>query len=489
MPHPAETTLRDPARLFYQSEFNRRLIIASYWVVLIAALPIWWHTTSIERLSLPSSRVNAQANKELHLPIQIALEDASLVGSLQRQLDARIQRSPAVWKGLDVSVHGALENEASYTITHDDSVITAHERRLTFPLRPGTLPLLVDTLSGLLVPRLDMHRVAHYAPRYRLAFTLLNEDAAGGDTISSWDISNAISHHLSPIFSALSILHNFTIESQVQFHAPLAFSPQVLSEGVGLTAEDLTVFVNSAEWTLSSSVSNDQVLHFIVFVPSAARRPVYILDSQGSPTSSESFLLPQWGGIVIYNPPSSDTLENPNRPLPHAALKAIFPQFARQLLALLGVAKLPPGVHANPTSHAVLTGWQLDALLRRRAIQNAAEASETLQSIVKLVDQIENMPVGQDVRGDVQDSLTALDQIYASTMSLNATLQQSANALTLASRAFFNPGMLALLYFPAEHKYAVYMPLFASAVIPLLATAVREIAAWRRQRREAAAQQ
>jgi phosphatidylinositol glycan class S len=77
--------------------------------------------------------------------------------------------------------------------------------------------------------------------------------------------------------------------------------------------------------------------------------------------------------------------------------------------------------------------------------------------------------------------------MYASaSTSLNETLHQSADALTLASRAFFNPGMLALLYFPAEHKYAVYSPLFASAMIPLIATAVKEIRAWRKQQREAA---
>jgi phosphatidylinositol glycan class S len=64
------------------------------------------------------------------------------------------------------------------------------------------------------------------------------------------------------------------------------------------------------------------------------------------------------------------------------------------------------------TDAPVLTGWQLDALLRRRALENAEGAQDTLKSIVKLVDQIENMPVGQNVKGDVQDSLTALDQVY-----------------------------------------------------------------------------
>lgn len=68
-----------------------------------------------------------------------------------------------------------------------------------------------------------------------------------------------------------------------------------------------------------------------------------------------------------------------------------------------------------------------------------------------------------------------------------AALQHSSEALTLASRAFFNPGMLALLYFPAEHKYAVYAPLFASVAAPLIAAVVRELIAWRKARNAAAA--
>ncbi len=67
-----------------------------------------------------------------------------------------------------------------------------------------------------------------------------------------------------------------------------------------------------------------------------------------------------------------------------------------------------------------------------------------------------------------------------------SALRHSSDALTQASRAFFNPGMLALLYFPAEHKYAVYTPLFASVAAPLVATLLREVAAWRKARRELA---
>lgn len=90
-------------------------------------------------------------------------------------------------------------------------------------------------------------------------------------------------------------------------------------------------------------------------------------------------------------------------------LDPIFSAFANQLLLLLGVPRLPPQIGA--VSDSVLTKWQLDALQRRRAFENVQGAEDTLRSIVNLVDQIENMPVGQDVKGDIQGALTALGQV------------------------------------------------------------------------------
>lgn len=133
---------------------------------------------------------------------------------------------------------------------------------------------LVDTLTSLLAPYSiasdPEHRVAQYSPRYRLAFSLLNEDAAAGNAYLDWPIQAGLQSeyklrlltsvmginesrflaHIYPIIRRLNTLHNFTIESQVQFHAPLAFSPVQLDNFYGITPDDLTVFVNSAEWTL-----------------------------------------------------------------------------------------------------------------------------------------------------------------------------------------------------------------------------------------------
>jgi phosphatidylinositol glycan class S len=70
---------------------------------------------------------------------------------------------------------------------------------------------------------------------------------------------------------------------------------------------------------IASSVSNDPVLHFVVFVPSVSHTPLRILDDAGEsryfssdchlirpgqPISSDAFILPQWGGIVLLNLPA-----------------------------------------------------------------------------------------------------------------------------------------------------------------------------------------
>jgi len=357
---------------------------------------------------------------------------------------------------------------------------------------PTASSTLANRLAALLSPYSEQshaeqheHVVSKYASRYHIAFTLLNEDAASGKSALSWQIREALQRIILPVFKRLGALHNFTIESQVQFHAPLAFTPTAVNvngtEVYGLTPEDLTVFVNSAEWTLSSGVTNDPILHFLLFVPSASRRPLHILDSAGTLTRSHSFILPQWGGVVIYNPP----LETQgNFHLLSSQLDSILPIFRHQLLSLLGVPRLPSGVKSVSAS---LSTWQIDALLRRRTHENAREAQQTLESIVKLVEQIENMPVGKDVKRDVEDALLALDQAFeAALISPKLAFDHSSRALTLTSRAFFNPGMLALLYFPPEHRLAVYTPLFASATVPLIVAVIREFAAWRKQRKTAA---
>ncbi|CAE6405282.1 unnamed protein product [Rhizoctonia solani] len=463
----------------YPHDRGRFKIIIAYWLVLIVAGPVWWALTTVQRLPLPEVQVKEASSQSVRIPINVNVDvtdglcdPTTLAAKLQITWNKNhAMESHGIWNVLDVRI-GALGSHRSDT-SHAVYNITLS--------RSGCDEQLVDkvasSLRTLLAPPTQNTelRVAQYSPRYRLAFSLLNEDASYGGAISGWSVKEAIKEYLQPTLDELNILHNFTIESQVQFYAPLTTEPIAAQDGYALNQEQLTIFVNSAEWTLSSSVSNDPVLHFVLFIPSLARRPLYIQDVQGKTTQFNSFLVPQWGGIAIMNPTSEGTT---NSLLTPSDLKPIFYIFRKQLEGLLGVPTLPPpvGLHLDrpAISKQVLTNWQLDTLLRRRALENIRGSVQTLNSIIGLTGQIENMPIGPSVRDDVLSALEELSQAHNATHPTQ-TLAHSALSLQFASRAFFNPNMVGLLYFPAEHKYAVYTPLFAPIAVPLVVSVIREL--------------
>ena len=99
----------DDKRIFFQSKKVRWSILAAYWAVIILALPLWWTTTSIQRLSLPTSRVDHLSRKSLRFPVDIVLDSSTgvdtkaLSAKLQSLINVRL--SPDVRAWLDVRVH------------------------------------------------------------------------------------------------------------------------------------------------------------------------------------------------------------------------------------------------------------------------------------------------------------------------------------------------------------------------------------------------
>lgn len=102
------SSLRDPAKLFYQTDRTRRSIVIAYWSIIILAIPLWWYTTSIERLSLPSHHVHQQAKNHLQLPVRICLQtvDEHLSDSVRTSFDSIISHEPQRWRGLAVDIFG-----------------------------------------------------------------------------------------------------------------------------------------------------------------------------------------------------------------------------------------------------------------------------------------------------------------------------------------------------------------------------------------------
>ena len=104
------SSLKDPSKICFESTRTRRLVLGSYWAVVLLALPLWWYTTSIERLSLPSSRVLGLFERHLRFQLHLQLDtegykDAVVVArDWQGMLNQRTALEER-WEGLDVYVH------------------------------------------------------------------------------------------------------------------------------------------------------------------------------------------------------------------------------------------------------------------------------------------------------------------------------------------------------------------------------------------------
>lgn len=51
---------------------------------------------------------------------------------------------------------------------------------------------------------------------------------------------------------------------------------------------------------------------------------------------------------------------------------------------------------------------------------------------------------------------------------LASAFAASREAVTSSERAFFDPSLLHLLYFPDDQKFAIYIPLFLPMAVPIL---------------------
>lgn len=117
-----------------------------------------------------------------------------------------------------------------------------------------------------------------------------------------------------------------------------------------------------------------------------------------------------------------------------------------------------------------------DSLIRRRTLENVVNTISTLKSLAQLVNEIPNMVVQDHINIQVRQSLAALDSVSSALTqeSYLEAFQSSVLAIELAEKAFFDPTMVSMLYFPDEHKYAIYMPLFVPISVPLLMALLKE---------------
>ncbi|KAL9099616.1 MAG: hypothetical protein Q9163_004905 [Psora crenata] len=310
-----------------------------------------------------------------------------------------------------------------------------------------------------------MIRSLKYAATYHVTISLFTPTSVP----SSWDIETAIGEYFIPLLKSLSAISNFTVDTQVQLHANLSPSvhlPEHDREANVWTLrdEDLSGFINAAEWPLSPSIGAGPTLNFILYVPDQSTSPLVVKGSRAS-----SWLVPQWGGVTILNPSwTANGTANGTAPtecLSKDLLKPALLTFSHQLLSLLGAPDTPP-----------LLALQLQTLTRIRAASLLLSASSTMGSLARLTVALPSIAIPETVSAAVDTTLAHLQSTCNALKEgrFREALDHARVAEAQAEKGFFEKSMVGQVYFPDEHKVAVYLPLLGPIGVPLIMSALKE---------------
>ncbi|KAF2402911.1 hypothetical protein EJ06DRAFT_541738 [Trichodelitschia bisporula] len=528
---------------------RRLVLFSFWAVILFLGLPIWWKTTTIYRAPLPLHQMQDWADGKvcrLTFPLRIAVEAPSLpsqeaqhlLRTTQHALDdlndfsahhLRLllsERPQSGQPGLDQStenltVDGLQPKEdialfirlfpgesgttpradlhpysptldifyssnqipsssstvsplATFIATELQAIFNEEQAALSYLLsstswHPSHTKLMSPELAETLSRRKT--RSFKYAPTYHLTFSLFTPTAVPSD----WEIEAALDEYMSPLLESLSSISNFTVDTQTQFYA--GFSPSISGPEYNeekqawvLQKSDLGGFINAAEWPLSPSIGAGPTINFILYVPSEHQTPLLVADNGGS-----SWLIPQWGGVQILNINGADGSSVPGV-LTKDDLRPAMQTFSYQLLSLLG---LPQSPNSLPLRISTLTRVHSASLI--------FSASSTLGALARLTETLPSISIPKKVAQSVQQTTKHLQQACTSLREgrFHAALENARIAEAEAEHAFFEPSMVGQVYFPDEHKVAVYLPLLGTVSVPLVMAVVKEYRSYREARKRA----
>ena len=269
--------------------------------------------------------------------------------------------------------------------------------------------------------------------------------------------------------------------SQVLYYTKIAYRPKLQQENTTsfyyITQSQLSHVINPIEAKLGSQLSSNPTLNFAVYVTERHRTPLYIKKTDNTFSQTNSFLVPRWGAMLLYN---IEGVTNMQGTVHHKVeMQRVFESFLEHFRTLVGLPSFASYSVQNvmfdlPNSDGI-TDWELDNLMRFRSLENTASSIHTLDSLLKLLNQIKNMVINDEIAKDVYTAVNALQEAkkFSEAGNLSDFIKSSKQAFIASEKAFFDPTLLELLYFPEDQKFAIYIPLFLPVGLPLLISIIK----------------
>ncbi|XP_004857051.1 GPI transamidase component PIG-S isoform X2 [Heterocephalus glaber] len=428
-------------------------------VAIVLGLPLWWKTTETYRAPLPYSQISGLNALQLRLmvPVTVVFTRDSVPLDDQGKLPFTVVHEREIPLKYKMKIKCRFQKTYRRALDHEEEALSLGnvqeaEAVLAQPKEQpeGSLTVYVISEHSSLLPQ-DM--MSYIGP----------ERTAVVRGIMHREAFNIIGRRIIQVAQTMSLTED-VLAAALADHLPedkwSSDKRRPLKSSLG-----------------SSAASLYPVLNFLLYVPELAHSPLYIQDKDGAPVATNAFHSPRWGGIMVYNvdPKAYNASERPVRV--EVDVVKVMEVFLAQLRLLFGIAhpQVPPKCLLSGLKSEGLMTWELDRLLWARSVENLATATTTLTSLAQLLGKISNIVIKDGVASEVYRAVAAVQKAAEELASghLSSAFTASQEAVTSSERAFFDPSLLHLLYFPDDQKFAVYIPLFLPMTVPILLSLVK----------------
>lgn len=211
------------------------------------------------------------------------------------------------------------------------------------------------------------------------------------------------------------------------------------------TPAQLTTMMRTGAWNLDLSIHRANAINFVVIFTEDAH-PVHVQTADGP---ARSFCYPNWGGAYIWN-------------AGEAAPQLPASLFAGNLLSILGMAS---GGSPADTDRLLLA-------LTRTNMHRIANAHSAVTDLLAKSPFIE---IPADLARRLAKWHDSAEQIQAALRAgdIAEAARASARAAKHAEASFYHRSLLGKMYFPDEHKAAIYLPLLLPSLLPVVVGLVK----------------
>ncbi|XP_058812173.1 GPI transamidase component PIG-S-like isoform X1 [Topomyia yanbarensis] len=495
-------------------------------VIILIGVPMWWKTTEVYRVPLPYAEIDALGENPIRVTIRMGLfvkskerrdillfelrkkfehnfvfnlqlEDFSLDPSIASSAKTPAALETAIFKRYSLGIGDFVLIE--WGKLEDDVLVTSE--RTAFISESATSLKIYQVLSSwilqeyklkaMLGPK-DMQtskvrqlrlNTAPMQPNYDVLISVFNPRPDKQKI--HWNVRAAAENYIVPFLTAMSAIANFTVKTQWVYEVDiLQFLQEQLQDDTQLgrhyavAEHSLPQIITWFEKKLGNQITDYPGIHLVVYVPECEMAPLRIYRNdkvRASADNVEAFTSAKWGGIIFANP-SEDSikkcLEDPDNSEVYVSAQDVMPVLLYQLRKIFDLENNIPLLDCSlaPYNSIEPRIWEVDTFIRSNTIYRIHSATLTLQSLIQLLGGIEYIVINDEVGAAIKDAYARILLAKQYLLDNNSTeaAAQAELAYVSAERAFFDPSMLALLYFPSEQKYAIYIPLFLPIMIPVI---------------------